>query len=97
MIKKVKVTSQEFPGEASLATTVQMKLKDGREFSAHVNAPKGNEIENPLTKAEKREKFRGNIRFSGKVGEEHGEKALSMLENLEKVADIKEIVKLLVP
>jgi aconitate decarboxylase len=96
MIKKVKITSQEFPDEASLATTVQVKLKDGREFSAHVNAPKGNEINNPLTKAEKREKFRGNISFSRKVSVENSEKALSMLENLEEVADIKEIVKLLV-
>jgi 2-methylcitrate dehydratase PrpD len=96
MVEKVKITSQEFPNETPLATTVKLKLKDGRELSAHVNVPKGNEIHNPLTKEEKREKFLSNVSFSKKVSMENGEKALSMLERLEEVDDIKEVVKLLV-
>ena len=96
MVKKVKITSQDFPNETALATTVKVKLEDGREFSAHVDTPKGNEIYNPLTRAEKREKFRGNISFSNRVPVENGEKALNLLENLDEVEDITKIVELLV-
>ena len=96
MIKKVQITTQEFPGEVFLATTVKVKMKDGKELSAHVNVPKGNEIYNPLTKEEKREKFRSNVSFSQKVSADNGEKALNLLENLEEVEDIREMVRLLV-
>jgi 2-methylcitrate dehydratase PrpD len=96
IIKKVKVASQDFPNEPSLATTVQMKLKDGRNFSAHISVPKGNELQNPMTRDEKRDKFRGNLSFSKKVSAENGEKALRLLEDLEEVQDIRKIVKLLV-
>lgn len=95
MAKKVKVTTQESPEKVFLATTVKVKLKDGRELSADVDMPKGNDIHTPLTREEKREKFRGNLRFSKKVSEENTDKALSMLEKLEDVADVREIVKLL--
>ncbi len=95
LTKKVKIAVQEFPNEVFLATTVKVRMKGGRELSAHVNVPKGNEIDNPLTKAEKREKFRGNVRFSNKVSADDCEKALRLLENLEEVEDVGEIVTLL--
>jgi len=50
--------------------------------------PKGNEIENPLTREAKREKFRGNVRFSNKVSQDNCEKALNLLENLEDLEDV---------
>lgn len=95
MTKKVKIAIQEFPNEVFLATTVEVRMKDGRELSAHVNVPKGNEIDNPLTREEKREKFRGNVRFSDKVSADDCEKALRLLENLEEVEDVREIIMLL--
>jgi 2-methylcitrate dehydratase PrpD len=95
MVKKVKTTTQDFPDESFFATTVSVRLKDGREFSAHVNMPRGNEIYAPLTKEEKGEKFRRNLSFSGKVSMKNGDKALSMLERLEEVDDITEIIRLL--
>jgi 2-methylcitrate dehydratase PrpD len=96
MIKKIKITTQDFPNESFLCATVRIKTKDGKEFIEHVNVPKGNELEHPLTREEKREKFRVNANFCGKVKMENAEKALMMLERLEDVKDIKEIVGLLV-
>jgi 2-methylcitrate dehydratase PrpD len=96
IIRKIKVTTQEFPGESFLAATVRVKMKNGREFAEHVNVPKGNELEHPMTRGEKREKFRDNIRFSGMVDMKNAEKALVMLEKLEDIGDITEIVRLLV-
>jgi 2-methylcitrate dehydratase PrpD len=96
MIKKVKITTQEFPNESFLAATVRAKMPDGSEFSQHVNVPKGNELEHPLTREEKREKFRINASFSGKVNMKNAEEALNMLEQLEDVKDITKIVRLLV-
>jgi 2-methylcitrate dehydratase PrpD len=96
MVKRVKIATQEFPDESFFATTVSVRLKDGREFSVHVDMPRGNEMYAPLTREEKREKFRGNLGFSGKVSMESGEKALSLLEKLEEVDDITEIIRLLV-
>ena len=95
MTKKVKIAIQEFPNEVFLATTVQVRMKDGRELSAHVNVPKGNEIDNPLTREEKRDKFRANVRHSKEVSADNGEKALNLLESLEDIEDVREIVKLL--
>lgn len=96
MTNKVKIAVQEFPNEVFLASTVKVRMKDGRELSAHVNVPKGNEIDNPLTREEKRNKFRGNAHFSKKVSVENCEKALRLLENLEEIEDVREIVALLV-
>jgi 2-methylcitrate dehydratase PrpD len=95
MTKKVKIDIQEFPHESYLASTVNVRMKDGRELSAHVNVPKGNEVDNPLTREEKRDKFRGNVRFSNKVSPDDCEKALHLLENLEDIEDVGEIVRLL--
>lgn len=96
LTKNVKIAIEKFPNEVFLASTVKVKMKDGRELSAHVNVPKGNEVENPMTIEEKREKFRGNVNFSKKVSIDNGEKALTLLEKLEDVEDVREIVKLLV-
>jgi 2-methylcitrate dehydratase PrpD len=95
MTKKVRIAIQEFPNEEYLATTLVVRTKDGRELSSHVNVPKGNEFDNPLSREEKREKFRGNVHFSHSVSADNCEKALSLLENLEDIEDVREIVKLL--
>lgn len=99
MVKKVKITSETWPAlpdeTSSLATAVKVRVKDGREFFEHVNVPRGNEIYAPLTKEEKREKFRSNVSFFKKVPIENAEKALGMLEELEEIDDIAKIVKLL--
>ncbi|MFC1942548.1 MmgE/PrpD family protein [Chloroflexota bacterium] len=97
MIKKIKMTTQDFPPEESfLCATVNVKTKDGKEYSEHVNAPKGNELEHPLTREEKREKFLINAAFTKKVSKANAEKALDMLEKFEEINDVSEVIKLLV-
>ncbi len=96
MIKKVKVTTPDRPNEVKEAATVRVKMKDGREFTEHVNRPLGNELEHPLTREAKTEKFLTNASFSKKVNIKNAEKALGMLERLEEIDDITRIIKLLV-
>ncbi len=96
IIRKVKMTAQDWPNESFLASTVRVKMKNGDEFTEHVNVPLGNDLENPLTKEAKREKFRINVSFTRKVNTKNAEKALGMLEKLEEVEDIRKIVSLLV-
>jgi 2-methylcitrate dehydratase PrpD len=96
MMKKVKVTTPDTPNEVKEAATVIVKMKDGSEFREHVNRPLGNELEHPLSREAKREKFRVNANFTKLVKMENAEKALGMIEKLEDVKDIREIVKLLV-
>jgi transcriptional/translational regulatory protein YebC/TACO1 len=71
-------------------------MKDGREFSAHVESAKGHPFENPLTKEEIEDKYRTNVAFAKAVTREKAETALDMLNNLEEIDDITKVVQLLV-
>ena len=84
------------PADRVDAAEVSVKLKDGREFSARVKAPKGNPLFRPLTTDEIVEKFRNNVSFSKTISERKAEKALDMINHLEEVTDTGELVKLLV-
>lgn len=77
------------------AARLNVKMKDGSEFSAEVDAPRGRLLY-PLTKDEIRDKFRGNVEFTKKVSRKNAEEALTMLENLEEIKEIAKIMKLLV-
>ena len=76
--------------------SVRVNLKDGREFSARVKAPKGNPLFRPLTMDEIIEKFNNNVSFSQTISKQNAEKALDMINNLEKVEDTGELIALLV-
>ena len=92
LVRKVEITGT-LPPDERLAATVTIRMKDGREFSAHVDVPKGDIIDNPLTKGEIKDKFRANVAFSRTVKKENAEKALRMIERLETVDDLTEILK----
>lgn len=97
LINKIKVSTQDFPPDESfLCATVKVRTKDEKEFVEHVNVPKGNELEHPLTREEKRNKFLVNAEFSGKVNMANAEKALKLLEKLEDIEDVSQVVDLLV-
>jgi 2-methylcitrate dehydratase PrpD len=91
LIPKIKLAAT-IPPERPLAAAVEVKMKDGREFSARVDIPRGDTVDNPLTREELREKFRTNVGFSGAVARENAEKALSLIERLEEVGDIAELI-----
>lgn len=96
LVQKVKLVAN-IPPEKPLAAGVEVVMKDGAKFSAYVDIPKGDMIHNPLTKEEIKEKFRANSTFSQKVSREKAEKALGMIESLEKVNDLVEIIKYIIP
>jgi 2-methylcitrate dehydratase PrpD len=96
LMKKVIFTTYDWPNDSYMSATVRVKMKNGDEFSEHANSPLGNEIDNPLSKEAKIEKYLVGARFSGKVGRENAEKALKLLDKLEEVKDITKIINLLV-
>jgi 2-methylcitrate dehydratase PrpD len=79
------------------ATELKIKMKDGKEYSSVFKHPhmRGYPLY-PLTKEELTEKYWNNVNYSRTVSKENAEKALDMLENLEKVDSISQIIKLLV-
>lgn len=96
LTKKVEINAITVPPNKPWATDVKIKMRNGTEFSAHVEVPKGDPVSNPLTRAEIKEKFRANVAFSKTVAKENGEKVLNMIERLEEVDDTTEVVNLLV-
>lgn len=96
LARKGRVISTMTPADRVDAAEVKVKMKDGRELSARVKAPKGNPLFHPLTTDEIMEKFWNNISFSKTVSKGNAEKALDMINHLEKVEDTGELVALLV-
>ena len=94
LINKIRLA--ELPGAPFLSARLEVKMKDGRVFSEFTDAPKGDQQKNPLSKEEIKDKFKANVEFSKIVTRDNGEKALELLENMEKLNSIKKIVKLLV-
>lgn len=92
LVQKVQITGT-LPPDRPLAAAVTVKMKDGKEFSTHVDIPKGDMIDNPITREDLKEKFRANVAFSQTVSTKKAEKALSMLEALEEVNDVTEIIR----
>jgi 2-methylcitrate dehydratase PrpD len=96
LANKVKIVSTMTPADRVDAAEVRVRLKNGRECSARVPAPKGNPLFRPMTVDEIIAKYRHNVNFSGTVSRSNAEKALDMINNLEAVKDTGELVALLV-
>ncbi|MEM2338974.1 MAG: MmgE/PrpD family protein [Nitrososphaerales archaeon] len=69
----------------------KIKLKNGKIYESHVEAPKG-DPENPLTDKELEDKFR--ILVQGKLLEDKINEAIKMIHKLDKLSNIKEFVHL---
>ena len=90
LIPKIRLAAH-MPPERPLSASVKIRMKQGREYLARVDMPKGNSIFTPLTAVEKREKFMRNVAFSRTVPREKAERALGlirMIENVDSVADL---------
>jgi len=77
------------------SASLKVKMKDGREYLAEVDFPKGGPLHNSLSQEEIKEKFLKNITFSQTIPEENGQKIISLIERLEEVEYISELVSLL--
>ncbi len=69
--------------------TVIVKMKDGREFTSHVDYPKG-DPENPVSFDETVEKFR--FVASATIGKDKIEKIIDYVKNLDKLDDMRKLV-----
>jgi len=96
IVKKVRLAST-VPPETPHGAVVTIRTRQGKEYEARVDTPKGSDTFTPLSRAEKREKFRTNVAFGGTIEAERAEEALELLERLEEIDDVAEIVELLVP
>jgi 2-methylcitrate dehydratase PrpD len=84
------------PADKMWAAEVNVKMKDGRVFSAYVDTMKGDPLERPISKDEIVEKFRTNVAFSKMISRENAEAVLDLLNQLEAIDDITRLVQLLV-
>jgi len=94
-VKKVmqKIRRRIDPGMAMLASTLNIKLKGGCQFSQHVEVPKG-WPKNPLSEEELVAKYRDCARLV--LSSSDIDRSVELLKNLEDLADITELMNILV-
>lgn len=80
--------------DRALAAEVKVTMADGRVLSGDTGFPRGDIARTPLSDEEIRAKFRDNVAYSRTVPTEKAEQALSRLEALEDVADVRAITSL---
>ncbi len=96
VVKKIRLDGTLSP-DTPLGAAVRIRTRQGKEYEARVDMPKGSDSLTPLTPAEKRDKFRSNVAFSRTVQMDRAEEALTLLEKMEEVDDVAKITRLLVP
>ena len=86
----------DIPDDEGQRTQINIKMRDGRKLSATTDFPKGHYVKSPITANEIKEKFISNVAFSQTIPVDKAEKALSIIEKLEELKDVRELVGLLV-
>jgi 2-methylcitrate dehydratase PrpD len=94
LISKMNLVAS-IPQKDSPFTKVDVAMKNGKTFSGTCDFPKGDISRTPLTADEIRTKFRNNVAFSGKVPADRAEEALRMLEDIQNVADMRDVLALI--
>jgi 2-methylcitrate dehydratase PrpD len=94
VVKKIRLEAT-MQADTPLGAAVRIRTRQGKEYEARVDMPRGSDTLTPLTAAEKRDKFRNNVAFSQAVPMERAERALALLEKIEAVDDVAEITRLL--
>jgi 2-methylcitrate dehydratase PrpD len=95
LTEKTKLIPDVSP-DKTFTTEIQVKMKDGKVFSARTEIPRGQIYKTPLTTEEIKAKYRSNVAYSKTVSTKNAEKALSIIERLEELKDIRELTNLLV-
>ena len=93
-MNKVKVIRDETIPERGEYCPVAIKLKDGRTVQYTATIQKGH-AKNPLTEDEVEEKFRSNA--SVMISQEQAQETIACVRRLEKLGNVRELTKLLVP
>lgn len=93
LTEKVNIIRGAIPDEESLdSAEINVKMKDGREFSGRVRYAKGHPLFKPLSQQEIEDKFRMNVAFSKMMSASRTEELLDMLKCLEEIDDVQKIV-----
>jgi 2-methylcitrate dehydratase PrpD len=95
LTEKTKLIPDVSPDKA-FSTEIQVKMKDGKVFSARTETPRGQIYKTPLTTGEIKAKYRANVDFSQTVPVKNAEKALELILKLEELKDVRELTNLLV-
>ncbi len=95
LIRKMKLLP-DIPADKGQATEIHVKMKDDRTLSASTDFPTGHYIQTPITYEELKAKYRYNVAFSQTISTANAEKALSIIEKLEELKDVRELIGLLV-
>ena len=91
-----KMTLKELPEAIFQSAELKIIMKDGRQFSEFTDSPKGNSVNNPISKDEIIAKFWANVDFSQTVTQKNADRLLKLLENLEELDQVYKIVELLI-
>ena len=83
------------PANVKWSSTVEIKTKDGRMLSQHVDYPRG-EPENPFTRRDHIDKLTNMASWLGLKQDQIGE-LIRTLDRLEELDSISELTRLLVP
>lgn len=95
LVRKIRLTATT-PPETPLGAGVTVKMKNGDEYHARVDMPRGHGVLTPLSYEEKKAKFFDNVRFSSMVPVSKAEEAVELLEHIEEVDNVSAIFRLLV-
>jgi hypothetical protein len=82
--------------EKTHGAAIKIKMKDGRDLFTSVDVPRADPIHSPLSDEEIKGKFWENVAFSKTISEEKAEKALVLLDKLEKIDNVTDVISLLV-
>jgi 2-methylcitrate dehydratase PrpD len=91
-----KMALEELPEASFQSAELKILMKDGRQFSEFTDSPKGNSVNNPISKDEIIAKFWANVEFSQTVTQKNADRLLKLLENLEELDQVYKIVELLI-
>jgi 2-methylcitrate dehydratase PrpD len=91
----IKMSLEELQGVIFQGAELKIIMKDGRQFSEFTDSPKGNSVNNPMSKDELIAKFWTNIEFSQTISSENADRLLKILEKFEEVDRVDRIVELL--
>lgn len=95
LIKKIKVLT-DLPDGKLPSFRLKAVLKNGKEITESCDFAKGDQLNNPISRQVIKDKFWMNVEYSHAMTKEKAKIILSLLENLEEIANIEDLISTLV-
>jgi len=95
LIDKMRLVANPQSG-TSKTSEIDVRMKDGKVFSADTEVPKGHIFKTPLTENEIVAKYRANVAFSQTISSHNADKVLGTIQKLEELHNVRELIRLLV-